>query len=180
MDMSLTATCNINMMYFLIAVLVCVFVGDDFRSGYAKNLFTVRAKKTDYVISKTLACFVGGAVMILAFVVGALLGGGVAGLPFTMEGFSTVNLLLCVASKTALVLIFAPIYLLMSVIAKQKVWLSMLLSFGVGMFLFNIAPMVSPLNATLLHPILCLLGGGLLCVGLGSLSNLVLKKTSLV
>lgn len=67
MDMSLTGMCNINMLYFFVAVLVCIFVADDFRSGYAKNLFTVRAKKADYVVSKTLVCFVGGALMILAF-----------------------------------------------------------------------------------------------------------------
>ena len=54
MDMSITSMCNINMLYFAIAALVCIFVADDFRSGYAKNLFTVRAKKTDYVASKTL------------------------------------------------------------------------------------------------------------------------------
>lgn len=45
---------NINMLYFFVAVFVCLFVSDDFRSGYAKNLFTVRSKKSDYVISKTL------------------------------------------------------------------------------------------------------------------------------
>lgn len=42
MGMDLTSMCNINMLYFLVAVLVCVFVSEDFRSGYAKNLFTVR------------------------------------------------------------------------------------------------------------------------------------------
>lgn len=180
MSMDLVSMCNINMMYFAIAVLVCVFVADDFRSGYAKNLFTVRAKKTDYVISKTLVCFVGGAAMIFAFVIGSLLGGGVASLPFAMDGFNAGNLFFCVLSKAALTLIFVPIYLTMSVVAKQKLWLSLLLSFGVGMFLFNIAPMVSPLDSTALHVILCLAGGAGFAVGLGAISNLVLKKTSLV
>ena len=40
MAMSITSMCNINMMFFAIAVFVCIFVSDDFRSGYAKNLFT--------------------------------------------------------------------------------------------------------------------------------------------
>jgi ABC-type transport system involved in multi-copper enzyme maturation permease subunit len=78
MEMDVTSMCNINMLYFFIAVLVCLFISDDFRSGYAKNLFTVRAKKSDYVISKTLVCFVGGALMILAFFVGSLLGAAIA------------------------------------------------------------------------------------------------------
>ena len=180
MSMDLVSMCNINMMYFAVAVLVCVFVADDFRSGYAKNLFTVRANKIDYVASKSIVCFLGGAVMILAFVIGSLLGGKFAGLPFVMEGFDVVNLITSVITKMVLVGIFVPIYLIMSVIAKSRLWLSILLSLGVGMFLFNIAPMVSPLDATAVHFVLALAGSLLFSVGLGAVSNLILKKTALI
>ena len=131
MGMSITSMCNINMLYFLAAVLVCIFVADDFRSGYAKNLFTVRANKSDYVISKTLVCFVGGAFMILAFFIGSLLGGAISGLPFDMAGFGVNELVMCILSKMILISVFVPIYLVMSVITKQKLWLSLILSFMV-------------------------------------------------
>ena len=180
MDMSITSMCNINMLYFAIAALVCIFVSDDFRSGYAKNLFTVRAKKTDYVASKTLVLFVGSAFMMLAFVLGAILGGIFAGVSFEMVGFNVGNLIMSVLAKILLCLIFVGIYLCMSVVAKQKLWLSILLSFGVGMFLFNIAPMVSPLNSGMLQVILCTAGGAGFAIGMGAISNVVLKKTSLV
>ena len=180
MDMSITSMCNINMLYFAIAALVCIFVADDFRSGYAKNLFTVRAKKTDYVASKTLVLFVGSAFMMLAFVLGAILGGIFAGVSFEMVGFNVGNLIMSILAKILLCLIFVGIYLCMSVVAKQKLWLSILLSFGVGMFLFNIAPMVSPLNSGLLQVILCTAGGAGFAIGMGAISNVVLKKTSLV
>ena len=180
MDMSITSMCNINMLYFAIAALVCIFVADDFRSGYAKNLFTVRAKKTDYVASKTLVLFVGSAFMMLAFVLGAILGGIFAGVSFEMVGFNVGNLIMSILAKILLCLIFVGIYLCMSVVAKQKLWLSILLSFGVGMFLFNIAPMVSPLNSGMLQVILCTVGGAGFAIGMGAISNLVLKKTSLV
>ena len=180
MDMSITSMCNINMLYFAIAALVCIFVADDFRSGYAKNLFTVRAKKTDYVASKTLVLFVGSAFMILAFVLGAILGGIFAGVSFEMVGFNVGNLIMSILAKILLCLIFVGIYLCMSVVAKQKLWLSILLSFGVGMFLFNIAPMVSPLNSGILQVILCTAGGAGFAIGMGAISNVVLKKTSLV
>ena len=180
MDMSITSMCNINMLYFAIAALVCIFVSDDFRSGYAKNLFTVRAKKTDYVASKTLVLFVGSAFMMLAFVLGAILGGIFAGVSFEMVGFNVGNLIMSILAKILLCLIFVGIYLCMSVVAKQKLWLSILLSFGVGMFLFNIAPMVSPLNSGMLQVILCTAGGAGFAIGMGAISNLVLKKTSLV
>ena len=50
MSMDLVSMCNKNLVYFILTVLVCVFVGDDFRSGYSKNLFTIRSKKSNYVI----------------------------------------------------------------------------------------------------------------------------------
>lgn len=180
MTMGLTTMCNINMLYFFVAVLVCIFVSGDFRSGYAKNLFTVRAKKTDYVISKTLVGFVGGALMILAFFIGSILGGAIAGLPFDMVNFDATGLAMCILSKVLLVAVFVPIYIVMSMVAKQKLWLSLILSMVVGMFLFMMIPLLTPLNATAMNVILCLVGGIVLGVGLGAVSNRVLRKTSLV
>ena len=180
MEMDMLSMCNINMLYFFIAVLVCVFVADDFRSGYAKNLFTVRAQKSDYVISKTLVCFVGGALMILAFFVGSLFGGAISGLPFDMVDFDIGNIVMCVLSKMLIVSVFVPIYLIMSVVGKQKLWLSLILSFMVGMFLFMMIPMLTPLDSTVVNVVLCLAGGVLFSAGLGAVSNKVLRKTSLV
>jgi len=180
MEVDMLAMCNINLLYFGISALVCLFTSADFRSGYAKNLFTVRAKKADYVISKTVVCSVCGMITVLAFFAGTLLGGAIAGLPFEMVGFNAGNLMMCILAKMLLIWIFVPIYLLMSVIAKQKAWLSILLSLMVGMFLFMMIPMLSPLNATALNVLLCVVGGIVIGTGFGAISNQVLKKTSLV
>lgn len=180
MSMDMISMCNINLLYFFVAVLVCIFVAGDFRSGYAKNLFTVRAKKADYIISKTFVCFVGGALMILAFFIGSILGGAISGLSFDMAGFGTSGIIMCLLSKILLIGAFVPIYLLWSVAAKQKLWLSLVGSFMVGMFLFMMIPMLTPLNATILNVVLCLAGGVLFSIGLGAISNTVLRKTSLV
>lgn len=180
MSMDMTAMCNINLLYFIVSVLVCLFVSEDFRSGYAKNLFTVRAKKTDYVISKTLVCFVGGALIVLAFFGGSLAGGAIAGLPFEMVGFNAADLAMSVLAKALLMAVFVPIFLIMAVIAKNKAWLSILLSLMVGMFLFMMIPMLSPLDTNLIHVLGSAIGGLLLSIGFGAISNTVLKKTSLV
>lgn len=180
MSMDMTSMCNINLLYFFVAVFVCLFVSEDFRSGYAKNLFTVRAKKADYVISKTLAGFVGGACMILAFFVGAMLGGAISGLPFDTGVAGVSGIVMCLLSKMLLVGVFVPIYLAVSVAAKQKTWLSMVGSFCVSMLLFMMIPMLTPLDATMMNVMLCLAGGVLFCVGLGAISNIILRKTSLV
>lgn len=118
--------------------------------------------------------------MIFAFFIGSMLGGAIAGLPFAMEGFGAANAVMCVLSKMLLTAIFVPIYLAISAAAKQKLWLSLLLSLMVGMFLFMMIPMLTPLNATVTNVILCLAGGVLFGAGLGAVSTVILKKTSLV
>lgn len=179
-SMGMTAMCNINLLYFIVSVLVCVFTAQDHCSGFAKNLFTVRARKSDYVISKSIVCFLGGAVMVVAFFLGSLVGGAVAGLPFAMEGFDTGNLALCVAAKVLLVGAFTSLYLLWSVIARQRLWLSLVGSLCTGMFLFMMIPLLTPLDAGVVHVLGCLAGGVLFSLGLGAVSTKILSKSSLV
>ena len=180
MGMDITSMCNINLMFFFISIFVCVFVADDFRSGYVKNLFTVRAKKNDYVLSKSIVCFVGGSGMIIAFFIGSMIGGVFAGLPFTLENVNAGNIIMSMLSKILLVGIFTSIYILASVVAKQKLWLSLVLSFGIGMLMFMMIPIITPLNSTFINVILCFIGSILFGLGIGVGSYYVLKKTSLI
>ena len=172
--------CNINMAFMGVAAFICLFISDDFRSGYAKNLFTVRAKKSDYVISKTLAGFVCGAMMLVAYLIGAMLGGAISGLSFDLHGLNVGNLVCCMLAKVFLMLVFVSIFTLISVAAKQKAWLSICGSLGGGMLLFMMVSMITPLSSTFVNVALCAVGGVLFAFGLGAISNVVLKKTSLV
>ena len=178
--MDIFMMCNINMMFMAVAVFVCLFISEDFRSGYAKNIFTVRAKKGDYVISKTLAGVVCGLFMLIAYFIGSMLGGVVAGLSFELGGIGTMNVVMCMLAKLLLMFVFVPIFVLISVAAKQKAWLSICGSLGGGMLLFMMVSMITPLNSTIMNVVLCLAGGAMFAFGLGAASNAVLKKTSLV
>ena len=180
MSMDLVSMCNIHLVLFAVPVFVCLFVCEDFRSGYAKNLFTVRAKKTDYIISKTVVGFLAGAVMLVAFFLGSMIGGAVASLPFDMEGFTPFNVFCSMLCKIFLSLLFVSIAVTMSSVGKQKTWLAMLLSLGAGMLLFTMTPMISPLDAGFVNVLLCLVGGCGFAVGMGAISNAVLQKTALV
>ncbi|MCC8120769.1 MAG: hypothetical protein LIO42_02000, partial [Oscillospiraceae bacterium] len=81
-EMDMTSMCNINLVYFLAAVLVCVFMADDFRSGFAKGLFSLRPGKGGYAASKTAVCALCGMLLLAAFFLGAMAGGRMAGLSF--------------------------------------------------------------------------------------------------
>ena len=172
--------CNINMMFMGVAVFICLFISDDFRSGYAKNLFTVRAKRGEYVVSKTLSGFICGALMLIAYLVGSILGGAISGLSFDLHGLNAGNIVMCMIAKIFLMLVFVSIFTLISVAAKQKAWLSICGSLGGGMLLFMMVGMITPLGSTILNVVLCAAGGALFAFGLGAISKVVLKKTSLV
>ena len=147
MNMGLVSMCNINMFYFAIAVLTTIFISDDFRSGYCKNLFTSRSSKKEYVASKTITlCFCGG-LMLISFFVGSLLGGIISSLPFDLNGVTVNNIIMCMLTKIILVLVLVPIFVVMSVVGKSKLWLSIVGSCGVGMLLFMMIPVISPLDS---------------------------------
>lgn len=180
MNMDMTSMCNINLVYFMLAVFLCVFVGDDFRSGYAKNLFTVRAKKGGYVASKTIVGFIAGAAMLVAFFIGTVLGGSISGLSFDLGSAGTDGLVMCMLAKIFLTGVFTAIALAMSVYAKKRTWLSILLSLFGGMLLFMMIPMLTPLNSGFMNVFMCLAGGALFAAAIGSVSRVVLLKTDLV
>ena len=172
--------CNINMAFMGVAVFVCLFISDDFRSGYAKNLFTVRSKRGEYVISKTVSGFICGAFMLIAYFIGSVLGGVISGLSFDLHGLNAGNLVMCMLAKIFLMLVFVSIFTLISVAAKQRAWLAICGSLGGGMLLFMMVSMITPLGSTIINVVLCAVGGTLFAFGLGAISKVVLKKTSLV
>ena len=182
MSMDLTSMCNINLLYFLVAIFVCLFVSEDFRSGYVKNLFTVRSKKLDYVLSKTIVLFVAATGMFFLYFIGAMIGGGIAGLSFDVAavGASAGGIIACMISKVFFALVFVSIALTLATVGKAKLWLSILGSLAAGMLLFTMIPMMTPLNSGAFNVALCVAGGPLFAAGLGAVSNVILDKTSLV
>lgn len=172
--------CNINMAFMGVAVFVCLFISDDFRSGYAKNLFTVRAKRGEYVVSKTISGFICGAFMLISYFIGSMLGGAISGLSFDLHGLNAGNIVMCMLAKVFLMLVFVSIFTLISVAAKQKAWLALCGSLGGGMLLFMMVSLITPLGSTPIHVVLCAVGGVLFAIALGAISKTVLKKTSLV
>ena len=83
-------------------------------------------------------------------------------------------------SKILLTAVFIPIYLLGSVIAKSKTWLGIVLPFMIGMLMFAMIPIISPLDATVMNVVLCAAGGAMFSIGLGALSCMVLSKKDIL
>ena len=180
MAMDMTAMMNANLLYFLMAVLVGLFIAEDFRSGYAKNLFTVRAKKGSYVASKIITCSIGGALMLIAWFLGTFWGGKMAGLSFDTGRAGLFGVTMCMLSKIALVPLFVSIDTLMSTLAKNKTWLAVCGSLAAGALLFTMVPMMTPLNAGVMHLGLCLVGSAIFAAAIGAVNKGLLAKANLV
>lgn len=182
MSMDLLGMCNINLLYFAVAIFACLFIGEEYKSGYVKNVFAIRPKKTDYVLSKIVVTFAAAVGMFLLYFVGAMAGGGIAGLSFDLVevGSSAGGIFLCMLSKIFFTLVFLGIAVTLSSVGKRRLWLSVLGTLAAGMLLFTMIPMITPLNAGAFQAVLCVCGAPLFAAALAALSTLILNKTNLI
>ena len=176
---SLAVMCNINMVFIFTAIMVSVFISHDYSSGFIKSIFTVHAKKMDYVVSKSVACAFSGACMVVAYVIGACVAGVIAGKSFALGDGGALGLALCILSKAALMGLFVPLYVAVAVFFKQHLWLTLTGAFMVGILFYPVAMMSAPLNSTLLNLLLCLVGGALFGLAFGAAGTMFLRKRDL-
>lgn len=64
-DNFMMAANGLGLVYTLACIMLSFFVCDNFSSGFAKNIFTVHAKKTEYIGSKILSAMIGSAILML-------------------------------------------------------------------------------------------------------------------
>ncbi|MBQ9121804.1 MAG: ABC transporter permease, partial [Clostridia bacterium] len=72
---SIAEYANMNMVFIFGGIMVSIFIGHDYKSGYVKQLFTTHAKKQDYMISKSLVCAFAMACMCISYLIGGTVGG---------------------------------------------------------------------------------------------------------
>ena len=166
---------NINMVFIFAGLLMAIFVAHDYSSGFMKNIFTVHAKKMDYVVSKSAAGIFGGACMILTYVIGTVIAGLIAGASFEA---SVGGLIACLLSKVLLMGIFCSLFLAISVLFKSRLWLTIVFTFLFGMMLYPAASVVT-LDSNVLTILMALVAGAAGVVAIGAVSTLFLKKRDL-
>ena len=170
---------NVNMVYIFAALMLSIFVSHDYSSGFVKNIFTVHSKKSDYVVSKSLAGIFGGVCMILSYFLVTIIVGAFTGKSFDLGAAGVGGLLMCLFSKMALMGLFVPLYLTMAVIFKQKLWVTIIATFAVGILFYPVASLAVPLDASFLTLIISVLAAVIAFVGIGAVSSLILGKRDL-
>ncbi len=120
---------NMNMVFIFGGIMVSIFIGHDYRSGYVKQLFTTHAKKEDYMISKTLVSAFSMVCMCGTYLVGGMIAGAATGLPFTINAGS---LLCAILGKMIMSLGWASLYTFINIIFRRKFGISIALCFVLG------------------------------------------------
>ena len=120
---------NMNMVFIFGGIMVSIFIGHDYRSGYVKQLFTTHAKKSVYMISKSLTCAFAMACMCFTSLLGGLAGGVFAGLSMEVNFGS---LLLALLGKLVMSLGWASLYTFMNVILRRQFGVSITACFVLG------------------------------------------------
>ncbi len=120
---------NMNMVYIFGGIMVSIFIGHDYRSGYVKQLFTTHAKKRDYMMSKTIVCAFAMACMCISYLLASILAGFISGLPWTVNIGSLVITILC---KLILSLGWASLYTFINVILRRHFGVAIAGSFVIG------------------------------------------------
>lgn len=120
---------NMNMVFIFGGIMVSIFIGHDYKSGYVKQLFTTHPKKQDYLISKTLVGAFSMLSMCVTYLFGGILSGACTGLPFTVDAGALVCAIL---GKMIMSLGWASLYAFLNVIFRRKFGISIALCFLLG------------------------------------------------
>lgn len=139
---------NMNMVFIFGGIMVSIFIGRDYKSGYVEQLFTTHAKKQDYMISKTLA----GAFAMMCMCISYLLGTVGAGLMVgAAMDVSVGSLFLAVLGKMVMSLGWAGLYTFLNIIFRRYFGISIASSFflGTGILIIGAASVVG--NSGLLN-----------------------------
>ncbi len=145
---SIAEYANMNMVFIFGGIMVSIFIGHDYKSGYVKQLFTTHAKKQDYMISKSLTCAFAMACMCITYLLGSVAAGLLTGLSMEVNAGS---LIIAILSKMIMSLGWASLYTFLNIIFRRYFGISIASSFffGTGILIIGVAAILG--NSSLLN-----------------------------
>ena len=145
---SIAEYANMNMVFIFGGIMVSIFIGHDYKSGYVKQLFTTHAKKQDYMISKSLTSAFAMACMCITYLFGSVAAGLLTGLSMEVNAGSLV---IAILSKMIMSFGWASLYTFLNIIFRRYFGISIASSFffGTGILIIGVAAALG--NSTLLN-----------------------------
>lgn len=136
---------NMNMVFIFGGIMVSIFIGHDYKSGYVKQLFTTHAKKQDYMMSKSIVCAFAMACMCITYLIGGTVGGLLVGYDTSVN---VGSLIIAILGKMIMSLGWASLYTFLNVIFRRYFGISIASSFffGTGILIIGVAAVVENLS----------------------------------
>lgn len=136
---------NMNMVFIFGGIMVSIFIGHDYKSGYVKQLFTTHAKKQDYMMSKSIVSAFAMACMCITYLIGGTVGGMLAG--YSLE-VNVGSLIIAILGKMIMSLGWASLYTFLNVILRKYFGFSIVLSFffGTGILIIGVASLIENMS----------------------------------
>lgn len=139
---------NMNMVFIFGGIMVSIFIGHDYKSGYVKQLFTTHPKKQDYMLSKTIIGAFSMACMCITYLFGTVLAGLFVGASFAVNFGS---LICAILGKIIMSLGWASLYVFLNIIFRKYFAISIASSFffGTGILIIGAAAILG--NSSVLN-----------------------------
>lgn len=138
---SIAEYANMNMVFIFGGIMISIFIGHDYKSGYVKQLFTNHPNKVDYMISKSLIGAMSMSLMCITYLLGGVLASMLTGLSF--EG-SALSIICAILGKIIMSLGWSALYTFINVIFRRMFGISITLSFilGTGIIIIGFAGII--------------------------------------
>ena len=132
---------NMNMVFIFGGIMISIFIGHDYKSGYVKQLFTTHAKKQDYMISKTIVSAFSMACMCITYLIGGVVAGLITKMSFEVN---VLSLICAILGKIIMSLGWASLYTFLNVIFRKFFGVSIASSFffGTGILIIGAAAII--------------------------------------
>lgn len=132
---------NMNMVFIFGGIMVSIFIGHDYKSGYVKQLFTSHPKKQDYCLSKSIICAFAMACMCVSYLLGTVLAGAFTGLSFTGNA---LGIICAILGKICMSVGWASLYVFLNVIFRKYFAISIASSFvlGTGVLIMGVGAII--------------------------------------
>ena len=139
---------NMNMVFIFGGIMVSIFIGHDYKSGYVKQLFTTHAKKQDYMLSKSISCAFAIVCMCITYLIGTVVAGVFLQASFEVN---VGSLIIAILSKMIMSLGWASLYTFLNIIFRRYFGISIVSSFffGTGILIIGAAAILG--NSSILN-----------------------------
>ncbi|MGN0386803.1 MAG: hypothetical protein ACI4EX_13095 [Lachnospiraceae bacterium] len=132
---------NMNMVFIFGGIMISIFIGHDYKSGYVKQLFTTHSKKQDYMMSKAIVGAFSMVCMCITYLIGGVVSGLLAGMSFEVN----IESLVCaILGKMIMSLGWASLYTFLNTIFRRYFGISIASSFffGTGILIIGVAAVI--------------------------------------